>query len=103
MSDPVDIRPHSIVMGMLDAELVQERATTLGAKTRQFEACLKVFRELPDDSDVTTRNVVIRDLADALYALSVQREAIGLRDLDRLMKDYGVPPAMRAFMGASRS
>jgi len=86
----------------VDQDIASEKAATFGRLTRAFEAALAAYNALPDVTLPDEQRTALIKLADALYALSILREAMGLRDTERLMKDYRVPRAVRAYMGVGK-
>lgn len=91
----------------LDYEFAQEKAATLGRLGRELERALERLREY--DNGLSSglsglaraqRKALVAEAAIALWHLVVQREAIGLRDASRLMRDYDVPPEVRNSIGA---
>ncbi|HEY0440422.1 MAG TPA: DUF6665 family protein [Xanthobacteraceae bacterium] len=93
----------------LEYELAQEKAFALGRMGRRLEAALAALsafdaaREpgaaLPAE-DKRERAGLVADAGVALWHFVVQREALGLRDSARLMRDYRVPAEVRDRMGA---
>ena len=45
------------------------------------------------------RQELVASASEVLWSFIVQREACGLRDSARAMRDYGVPPEVRLRMG----
>jgi hypothetical protein len=86
----------------LDYELAQEKASTLGRLGRRLEqalAALKAFDEQPLDPSPETRHALVAQAGHALWLFVVQREAIGLRDMRQLLRDYRVPGEVVNRMG----
>jgi hypothetical protein len=89
----------------LDYEIAQEQASALGRLGRRLEATLKALAEF--DAVATTvdaraeRLALVDAASDSLWQFLVQREACGLRDQTRVMRDYGVPAEVQARLGAS--
>ena len=88
---------------VLDYEIAQEKASTLGRLGRQLEAALAALRAFDANPREPDARRVRRDLvAEAGYALwlfVVQREALGLRDQRQVMRDYAVPAEVQSRMG----
>ena len=85
----------------LEYELAGEMASTLGRLGRRLEdalAALRIFDEKAA-SEPSGRPALVAAAGLALWHFVVQREALGLRDSARVMRDYGVPPEVRARMG----
>jgi hypothetical protein len=90
----------------LDYEIAQERALALGRLGRRLEAALAALAaydaDLKDDPPAVRRErraALAAEAGEAAWAFIVQREACGLRDSTRTMRDYGVPAEVRARMG----
>jgi hypothetical protein len=92
----------------LDYEIAREKASALGRLGRRLEAALAALAAF--DADVgeepmapptrrERRDALVAEAAEVLWSFIVQREACGLRDSNRAMRDYGVPPEVRARMG----
>src|SRR3954471_1852825 len=85
---------------VLDYELAQEKASTLGRLGRALEAALAALRAHDaDGGDPAARRRLVAEAGHALWLFVVQREAIGLRDTRQLMRDYRVPGEVQACMG----
>lgn len=105
-SGPRDIWKDSPAAA-LDYELAQEKAATLGRLGRALEAALRTLaefdrlhpRETAPAAGRAARARLVADAGRVLWHLVIQREALGLRDSPQLMRDYGVPPEVRASMG----
>jgi hypothetical protein len=89
----------------LDYEIAQEQASALGRLGRRVEATLKALAEFDSASDDVRagadRFALVDAASDSLWQFLVQREACGLRDSARVMRDYGVPAEVQARLGAS--
>ena len=90
---------------VLDYEIAQEKASTLGRLGRQLEAALAALRafdasprELTADTRRERRDLVA-EAGYALWLFVVQREALGLRDQRQVMRDYAVPGEVQSRMG----
>lgn len=105
---PSGIRSRSGA-AILEFELLQEAASALGRLGRALEAALghlSAFDEchpgpaLMAPAERQARRVLVVRAAGALWNLTVQREACGLRGTEALMRDYRVPPEVYGAMGA---
>jgi hypothetical protein len=85
----------------LDYELAREKASALGRMGRRLEAALAALAafDARADEDPLRRDALVAEAGAALWNFIVQREACGLRDSTRAMRDYGVPGEVRARMG----
>ncbi len=92
----------------LDAELLEEKAATLARLTRSFEKALAAWREVERETAAgerpgeNRRTRLFDEAADALWHFVVQREVCGLRNTEAVLREYGIPPALRMRMGAWR-
>lgn len=80
---------------VLDYELREQKAHTLGALGRQVEqalAALRAFDAEAHGSDQEQRRHALLDGAtDLVWAFMIQRELCGLRDWEIVVKDYSIP------------
>ena len=91
----------------LDYEIAREKASALGRLGRRLEAALAALAvfdaqagEEPASSERRERrDALVAEAGDVLWSFIVQREACGLRDSNRAMRDYGVPAEVRLRMG----
>lgn len=88
---------------VLEYELAQEKAATLGRLGRGLEAALEALRahdaqEHAEDGK-HVRRALVAEAGHALWLFVVQREALGLRDARQLMRDYRVPADVQGRMG----
>jgi hypothetical protein len=97
------------ILDPLQHEIMQEKASTLGRLTRDFEKALGALLEFEAapvsgaDPDVAARRESLLDAAaDALWWFVVQREACGLRNTEAVLKEYRVPATVRLRMGVVR-
>jgi hypothetical protein len=89
-------------VGALEYEIAQEQATALGRLGRALEAALAALADYDraKGSRDAARSQLVQDASDALWHFIVQREACGLRDPRPVIRDYRVPAAVYARMGA---
>lgn len=88
----------------LDYEIAQEKASTLGRMGRRLEerlAALAAFDAAAPVSppDAEARRQLVAEAGQALWHFVIQREALGLRDAARVLRDYNVPDEVRNRMG----
>jgi hypothetical protein len=89
----------------LDYEIAREKASALGRIGRRLEAALAALAafDAGADADPTLRrgrrDALVAEAGHVLWCFIVQREACGLRDSARAMRDYGVPGEVRLRMG----
>lgn len=87
--------PPADPLGVLQHEIAAEQASSLGRAARRLEAALAAL----DAGAEAERDRLAAEAGDALWHLVVQREAIGLRTTEQLMRDYRVPKAVYLRMG----
>ena len=93
----------------LDYEIAREKASALGRLGRRLEATLAALAAFdaqaadetsaPPAEQREHRDALVAAAGEALWEFIVQREACGLRDSVRAMRDYGVPSEVRLRMG----
>jgi len=95
--------PQSLATGLtrearwnvLEYEILQQRAQTLGTLGRQVEQALAALRAFDAEAGGVDRGVrrsaLLDDAADRVWAFMIQRELCGLRYWEAVVKDYGIP------------
>jgi hypothetical protein len=92
----------------LDYEIAREKASALGRLGRRLEAALAALAAFDAQADEEVigsserrdqRAALVAAAGEVLWSFIVQREACGLRDSVRAMRDYGVPAEVRLRMG----
>ena len=83
--------PSGARLDAFDAEILAEKAAALGRSGRKVEAALAALEasEAPAGSD--ERETLLDAAAECFWAFLVQREMCGLRDRERVIRDFGVP------------
>jgi hypothetical protein len=92
---------HADGLTPLDIELAGEKADALaraGRRTEEALAQLAAARE----RDNAPIDVLLDAAADAVFALTVQRELCGLRSQADMIRRYSVPRDVMARVGISR-
>jgi hypothetical protein len=98
-------RPIDLVKAV-EHEIAQEKAFSLGRVGARLEELLHELRELGADvaraeSDeeraacVDAYNACRQRAADTYYALTIQREAMGVKHHELLAATYPIPPKMK--------
>lgn len=83
---------------VLDAEILAEKAAALGRAGAAVEKTLAAVREAgPQSPD---REALLASAAEAVWGFFVQRELCGLRDQQAIIRDYAIPAAVLARLGA---
>ena len=92
----------------LDYEIAREKASALGRLGRRLEAALAALAAFDAQADEQVigsserrdqRAALVAAAGEVLWSFIVQREACGLRDSARALRDYGVPAEVRLRMG----
>ena len=80
---------------MLDYELREQKARTLGNLDSQVEralAALRAFDAAPHGADAEGRRRALLDqAADRVWAFMIQRELCGFRNWEAVVRDYRIP------------
>jgi len=88
----------------LDYEIAREKASALGRLGRRLEAALAALAAFDAQASASgaqreQRDALVAEAGEVLWSFIVQREACGMRDSNRAMRDYGVPAEVRLRMG----
>ncbi|KFB09476.1 DUF6665 family protein [Nitratireductor basaltis] len=83
---------------VLDHELVEEMAVSLGAAGRSAEEAVSALDGLPESGEL--REKLLKQAAEAVYAYFIQRELCGLKRHDEVIRDMGIPRMVLARLGA---
>jgi hypothetical protein len=80
---------------VLDYELREQKAHTLGTLSGQVEQALAALRafdaEAHGPAGEHRRRALLDDAADRVWAFMIQRELCGLRNWEAVVKDYAIP------------
>src|SRR5688500_12421767 len=94
---------------VLEYEVLQEKASTLGRLTQAFETALAAFVEFDAaigdkaHAEAAARRQVLLDAAgQALWHFVIQRELCGFRNTEAVLREHRVPAIVRLRMGVSR-
>ncbi len=92
--------------GVLDYELHQQKAQTLGDLGAQVERALAALRAFDAEAPVRDKKAQRCDLldeaAERVWAFMVQREICGLRHWDAVVRDYRIPGEVLSRLGQVR-
>ena len=81
--------------GVLDYEIREQIAHTLGTLGGQVERALAALRALEAGARGSgwenQRRALLDDAAEAVWAFMIQRELCGFRNWDAVVRDYGIP------------
>lgn len=94
----------------LEHEVLQEKVATLGRLGRRLESALEqvaAFEAAAGEGNrrseaAAEREMLLSQAGEALWHFVIQREAMGLRNTEKMLREYRVPPAVRARMGMAR-
>ncbi len=91
---------------VLDYELHQQKAQTLGdlgAQVEQALAALRAFDAAEQAADREERRAdLVHEAAQRIWAFMVQREICGLRRWEAVVKDFGIPGEVLSRLGPVR-
>ena len=92
---------------VLDYELAQQKAQTLGNLGQQVEQALTKLRAFDaqvgsSEEDQSRRACLLDEAADRAWTFMIQRELCGLRHWEVVVRDYGIPREVLNRMGRSR-
>jgi hypothetical protein len=104
---PQSLAPHRAQsVGVLDYEIAQQKAQTLGDLGRQVEqaiAALRAFDAEPQaeagQAHTARRSALLDKAADRVWTFMVQRELCGLRHWEAVVKAYAIPREVLNRMG----
>lgn len=85
-------------LDLLGHEILAEKAAALGRAGQRVEEALAKLRENGEGGD---RNRLLKEAAEAVHAYFIQRELCGLRKHDAVIREYDIPRAVLARLGAS--
>lgn len=90
-------------LGILEYELMSERADSLGRHGLKVETILAELKAHEAKcGDEAGRQVLIDRAADAVWSFFIQREICGLRSNRDVVERYGIPKAVMARLGVVR-
>ena len=81
---------------VLGFEILAEKASSLGRAGEKVEAALSRLRQ----NEGADRAVLLKAAAEAVHAYFIQRELCGLRRHDAAIREYDIPRAVLARLGA---
>lgn len=88
--------------GVLEIELLAEKAAALGRGGRDVEAALKRLRDFDASGGggPVPRSELLAAAVDAVWGFLIHRELCGLRDRDEVIREYGIPREVLCRLGA---
>jgi hypothetical protein len=92
-------------LDVLQYEILQEKAAVLARLGRKLQSALDAlaaFDAAGDAGAAGERDALVGAAGEALWYFVVQREVLGLRDSDAVMRELRVPREVRLRMGLNR-
>ena len=91
---------------VLDHELREQKAHTLGILSGQVEQALAALRafdaEAQEPDREHRRRALLDGAADRVWAFMIQRELCGFRNWEAVVKDYSIPREVLSRVGQVR-
>jgi hypothetical protein len=91
---------------VLDYELREQKAQTLGTLSSQVEQALAALQAFDAGTDRLDRDerrrALLEEAADRVWAFMIQREVCGFRNWDAFVKDYSIPREVLSRVGQVR-
>jgi len=106
--------PQSLATGLqgetgwnvLEYELREQKAHTLGTLGLQVERAIAALREFDGEYDGTDRQerrrALLDEASDRVWAFMIQRELCGFRNWDEVVKDYNIPREVLNRLGQAK-
>jgi hypothetical protein len=91
------LRRNDFFFNPLDAEILAEKASSLGHHGRQVEKAIAALRA--HEGTAEERQDLLRKAAREVWAFFVQRELCGLRDQREVIRFYGIPQEVLVRLG----
>ncbi len=82
----------------MDAEILAEKASSLGHQGRQVESALAALKGFEGPAE--ERLALVRAAAREVWKFFIQRELCGLRDQREVIRFYGIPQEVLVRLGA---
>lgn len=82
----------------LSTEIAAEKAAALGRSAQRMSDALKAYWQAEDAADA---DEALDRAAEAVYGFLIQRELLGLRDRETVIRDYSIPAEVLARLGAT--
>ncbi|MEP9389530.1 DUF6665 family protein [Mesorhizobium sp. KR9-304] len=90
--------PADSGLDLLGHEILAEKAAALGKAGEKARLALAKLREAPPGTE--GRETALKVAADAVHAYFIQRELCGFRRHDGIVREYEIPRAVLARLGA---
>ena len=95
---PPALRHSDSIFDPLAAEIMGEKAASLGRAGEKVERSLRALRA--HEGPPSDRATLLRTAAQAVHAYFIQRELCGLRRHDDVIREYGIPREVLVRLGA---
>ena len=89
--------PQERALGAFHEDVLAEKAASLGRAGRALATRLALLKEAAPEE----RETALKSAAEAAHHYFIQRELCGFRDHRAIIKDYAIPGAVLARMGAT--
>ena len=95
-------RRSDAAFNVLEADLMAEKASSLGHHGRLVDAAMAALRAFDSTpgGNPERRLALVKAAAHQVWAFLVQRELCGLRDQKQIIKDYAIPGEVLVRLGA---
>lgn len=90
--------PADSGLDLLGHEIMAEKAAALGKAGEKARLALERLGEHPAGAE--GREALLKAAADAVHAYFIQRELCGFRRHDAIIREYAIPGAVLARLGA---
>lgn len=85
-------------LDLLGHEILAEKAAALGKAGEKARISLARLKEAPHEAE--GREALLKAAADAVHAYFIQRELCGFRRHEAIIREYDIPRAVLARLGA---
>src|SRR4051794_20142677 len=93
-------RNPDLAFDVLEADLVAEKASSLGHHGRLVEQAMAALGSVDRRGDPAERLKAVKNGARVAWAFFVQGELCGLRDQKQVIKAYGIPGEVLVRLGS---
>jgi len=90
--------PADSGLDLLGHEILAEKAAALGKAGEKARLTLATLKEQPKGAD--GREAALKAAAEAVHAYFIQRELCGFRRHEAIIREYEIPRAVLARLGA---
>lgn len=88
----------------VELEVIKEKACTLGRTDRKLKAAIIGFESLEPDSAESDKTSLLNDIADAVWALILEREFCGFhfQNMEWIHQNYDIPKEALCLLGTRK-